>query len=97
MESSLVLPQEYGSGKYTGIFRFRFFRFGKWVEVLVDGCALQFPMERWNVETFMSDSGKFGTYCFGLTGREPVFGSIRECAESAVRGKVMLEVKPWWK
>lgn len=38
---SKVIPdcedQEYGSGQeYSGVFRFRFWRFGKWVEVLVD-------------------------------------------------------------
>lgn len=66
------------------------------VEVFVDGCCLQHPTEKWGTRTFMSNSGKFGTYCFGLTGRHPVLGTISECAQSAVQGKIMREKKPWW-
>jgi len=66
------------------------------VEVFVDGCPLQHPVEKWKTNTFMSNSGKFCTYCFGLTGRHPGLGSIAECAESAVKGRVRREVKPWW-
>jgi len=66
------------------------------VEVFVDGCCLQHPTQTWATKTFMSNSGKFGTYCFGMTGSHPFLGSISECAESAVQGKVIREEKPWW-
>ena len=45
----------------------------------------------------MSNSGKFDTYCFAMRGLQPVFGSMRECIESAVAGKVVKEAKPWRK
>ncbi|MGD8446152.1 MAG: aconitase X catalytic domain-containing protein [Desulfobacterales bacterium] len=67
------------------------------VEIFVDGCPLQHPVEKWKTNTFMSNSGKFCTYCFGLTGKHPGLGTIAECAESAVAGKVWRERKPWWK
>jgi predicted aconitase len=67
------------------------------VEIFVDGCSLQYPVEKWKTNTFMSNSGKFCTYCFGLTGKHPGLGTIAECAESAVHGKVKRERKPWWK
>ena len=67
------------------------------VEIFVDGCPLQHPVEKWKTNTFMSNSGKFCTYCFGLTGKHPGLGTIAECAESAVAGKVWQERKPWWK
>ncbi|SMC64275.1 predicted aconitase subunit 1 [Desulfocicer vacuolatum DSM 3385] len=66
------------------------------VEVFVDGCCLQHPTQKWGTKTFMSNSGKFGTYCFGLTESHPFLGTIFECAESAVQGKVIREKKPWW-
>jgi predicted aconitase len=67
------------------------------VEIFVDGCPLQHPVEKWKTNTFMSNSGKFCTYCFGLTGKHPGLGTIAECAESAVHGKVKREGKPWWR
>jgi predicted aconitase len=66
------------------------------VEVFTDGCCLQHPTEKWGTRAFMSNSGKFGTYCYGLTGRHPVLGTITECVNSAVHGKIVREKKPWW-
>lgn len=37
------------------------------------------------------------SYCFAMRGLQPVFGSMRECIESAVAGKVVKEAKPWRK
>ncbi|WP_409968058.1 aconitase X catalytic domain-containing protein [Bengtsoniella intestinalis] len=67
------------------------------IKVYKEGCALEFRTKARGVRSMMSNSGKFGTYSFGLTGIQPVFGSLTECVESAVAGRVVKEVKPWRK
>ena len=65
------------------------------IRVYKEGCALEFRAQKHNVKSIMSNSGKFGTYCFGLTGLQPVFGSLKECVETAVAGRLIKEAKPW--
>ena len=65
------------------------------VEVFVDGCALEHATEKWNTRTYMSNSGKFCTYCFSKTGCHPFFGTITDCAKSAVQGRMIWKKKPW--
>lgn len=65
------------------------------VKVYREGCALEFRAKQRRVKTMMSNSGKFGTYSFGLTGIQPVFGSLGECVETAVAGVLVKEAKPW--
>ena len=65
------------------------------VQIYCDGCILEYRNKNLGTKTMMSNSGKFDTYCFSMRGLQPVFGSMRECIESAVAGKVVKEAKPW--
>ena len=65
------------------------------VEVYSDGCILEYRNQKLGTRTMMSNSGKFDTYCFAMRGLQPVFGSMADCIESAVAGKVVKEAKPW--
>lgn len=67
------------------------------VEIYSDGCILEYRNDKLGTRTMMSNSGKFDTYCFSMRGLQPVFGSMKECVESAVAGKVVREAKPWRK
>ncbi len=67
------------------------------VQVYSDGCILEYRCNNLGTRTMMSNSGKFDTYCFSMRGIQPVFGSMRECIESAVAGRVVKEAKPWRK
>ena len=65
------------------------------IKVYKEGCALEIQAKKRGIHSMMSNSGKFGTYSFGLTGIQPVFGSLNECIETAVAGKLVKEAKPW--
>ncbi|BES66130.1 aconitase X catalytic domain-containing protein [Gottschalkiaceae bacterium SANA] len=65
------------------------------IKLYKEGCALEFRAKKRGVETMMSNSGKFGTYSFGLTGIQPVFGSLKECIETGIAGYLVKEAKPW--
>lgn len=80
--------------KDSGLYE-RLIRLG--VEIYCDGCILEYRNKNLGTNTMMSNSGKFDTYCFAMRGLQPVFGSMRECIESAVAGKVVKEAKPWRK
>lgn len=67
------------------------------VQIYCDGCILEYRNKNLGTKTMMSNSGKFDTYCFSMRGLQPVFGSMRECIESAVAGRVVKEAKPWRK
>lgn len=65
------------------------------VQVFRDGCTMEYPIKNWDTKSIMTNSGKFANYCFSKIGIHPVFGSIHDCVESAVSGKVIRSVKPW--
>lgn len=58
------------------------------VEVFVDGCTMEYFADRFGTTTIMTNSGKFGTYCFNKVGIHPVFGNLEDCINTAVNGKV---------
>ena len=58
------------------------------IEVYSDGCILEYRNKKLGTNTMMSNSGKFDTYCFSMRGLQPVFGSMKDCIESAVAGRV---------
>ncbi|SDP30744.1 aconitase X [Desulforhopalus singaporensis] len=65
------------------------------VTVFVDGCPLQYPKKNWNFTVAMSDSAKFANYCFSQTGLEVAFGSMADCVETAVYGKIIRRGLSW--
>ena len=67
------------------------------VQVFVDGCLMEYPTATWGTKSIMTNSGKFGTYCFNKVGIHPVFGNLKECVETAVAGKVIRGEEPWKK
>lgn len=67
------------------------------VQVFVDGCLMEYPTSAWGTKTIMTNSGKFGTYCFNKVGIHPVLGSLKDCVETAVAGVVVKGGYPWSK
>lgn len=65
------------------------------VQVYKDGCLMEYPAKEWGTKSIMTNSGKFGTYCFNKIGIHPVFGNLRECVETAVSGRVVRGEKLW--
>ena len=43
----------------------------------------------------MTNAAKWAYYAPGMLGVEVCFGSLRECAESAVRGEVWRDAELW--
>lgn len=67
------------------------------VQVFADGCLMEYPTDAWGTKSIMTNSGKFGTYCFNKVGIHPVFGNLQDCVETAVSGKVIKRGAPWKK
>lgn len=65
------------------------------VEVLVDTCSYVAPVLRNAHGPVMTDSGKWAYYAPGNIGAEVVYGSARECIESAVAGRVVRDATLW--
>jgi predicted aconitase len=57
------------------------------IMVFTDGCPLQYPKETWHFSAAMTDSAKFANYCFSQSGLDAAYASIKDCVETAVRGK----------
>ncbi len=67
------------------------------VMVFTDGCPLQYPRQAWHFNAAMTDSAKFANYCFSQRGLEAVYGSIEDCVETAIKGKICRKESPWSK
>ncbi|MBW1730249.1 MAG: aconitase X catalytic domain-containing protein [Deltaproteobacteria bacterium] len=65
------------------------------ISVFTDGCPLQYPRKSWNFSAAMTDSAKFANYCYSQTGLPVIFGSLEDCVESAVTGKIQRRKSPW--
>lgn len=61
----------------------------------VDTCVLATPMLPPSIQTIMTNSGKYAYYVPGLLGRRVVYGSLADCVESAVRGRVIRDDSAW--
>jgi predicted aconitase len=64
-------------------------------EVTLDTCILTTPMLPDSVRILMTNSAKYAYYAPGLLKTDVVFGSLRDCVESAVHGRVVREQSPW--
>ncbi|MCK5204226.1 MAG: aconitase X catalytic domain-containing protein, partial [Desulfobacterales bacterium] len=67
------------------------------VMVFTDGCPLQYPKETWHFKAAMTDSAKFANYCFSQRGLDAAYGSLADCVETAVRGKICRRESLWRK
>ena len=68
-------------------------RFGG--RLTVDTCILATPMLSKSVRTLMTNSAKYAVYSPGLLNVNVAYGSLEDCIESAVAGKVIRTPSPW--
>jgi predicted aconitase len=66
------------------------------VIVVADTCVVVTPIlpEKDNA-VLMTNSGKFAHYAPGNTGYGVIYGSLQECVESAVTGRVRFAEETW--
>jgi hypothetical protein len=67
------------------------------IMVFTDGCPLQYPKETWHFNGAMTDSAKFANYCFSQRSLDTAYGSLEDCVETAVAGKIIRTKSPWRK
>ncbi len=65
------------------------------IEIYTDGCLLLYPQSLKRSGTMMTNSAKAANYIFSQSGYRTAYGSIRECVESAVTGKIVRR-RPVW-
>lgn len=65
------------------------------IEVYTDGCLLLYPQSLKPSGTMMTNSAKAANYIFSQSGYRAAYGSIQECVESAVVGKIVRRPPAW--
>ncbi|RLJ59940.1 putative aconitase subunit 1 [Litoreibacter meonggei] len=67
------------------------------VQVIPDicWCSITEPVFPSSASVLMTNSGKYAHYGKGLTGRDVRFGSLEDCARSAISGRADTGL-PWW-
>ena len=65
------------------------------VQIVTDVCTYYSPAVRGARGRVMTNAAKWAYYAPGMLGVEVCFGSLKECAESAVRGEVWRDAKLW--
>lgn len=66
------------------------------IELIIDTCVVVTPILEQTSGVLMTNSGKFAHYSPSLTRHEVVFGSLADCANSAVAGKVVRDESGWY-
>jgi len=61
----------------------------------VDTCILASPMLPASTRRLMTNSGKYAYYAPGMLAAEVAFGSLADCVESAVTGRVTIDDSAW--
>lgn len=64
-------------------------------QLTVDTCILTTPMLPPDIKRLMTNSAKFAYYTPGLLGRKIAFGSLKDCVDSAVEGKIVRDESLW--
>ncbi|MCC7189816.1 MAG: aconitase X catalytic domain-containing protein [Anaerolineales bacterium] len=64
-------------------------------QLTVDTCILTTPMLPKEIQRLMTNSAKFAYYTPGLLGRKIAFGSLKDCVNSAVEGKIVRDEWLW--
>ena len=62
---------------------------------VIGTCVVATPILKSKSGVLMTNSGKFAHYSPSLIGHEVVFGSLSECVESAVAGRVVRDPEAW--
>ena len=64
-------------------------------QLTVDTCILTTPMLPPEMRYLMTNSAKFAYYTPGLLNRKITFGSLKDCVDSAVEGRVVRDESVW--
>ena len=64
-------------------------------KVVVDTCILATPMLPPEIQTLMTNSAKYAYYAPGMLDRRVVFGSLADCVQSAIQGRVVRDESLW--
>lgn len=64
-------------------------------KITVDTCILTSPMLPAEIQNLMTNSAKFAYYAPGLLEKKIAFGSLEDCVESAVAGKIIRDESRW--
>ena len=64
-------------------------------QLSVDTCILTTPMLPPEIKRLMTNSAKFAYYTPGLLGRRIAVGSLKDCVDSAVEGKIIRDDSLW--
>jgi predicted aconitase len=65
------------------------------VMVYTDGCPLQYPKQTWHFDVMMTNSAKLANYCYSQTGLDVAYGSLEDCVDTAVHGRIVRRKSPW--
>ena len=64
-------------------------------QLTVDTCILTTPMLPPEIQRLMTNSAKFAYYTPGLLGRQMAFGSLKDCVNSAIEGRIVRDESLW--
>ncbi len=64
-------------------------------QLTVDTCILTSPMLPPEIRHLMTNSAKFAYYSPGLLQKQIAFGSLQDCVNSAVAGRVVRDESAW--
>ena len=67
------------------------------IMVFTDGCPLQYPHENWHFTVMMTNSAKLANYCNSQTGLDVAYGSLQDCVDTAVQGRICRRSSLWKK
>ena len=65
------------------------------IDIVTDTCTYVTPIMRERSGVVMTNSGKMAYYAPGNLGVDIAFGSLVECVESGVSGKISIDQKAW--
>jgi predicted aconitase len=65
------------------------------IEIYTDGCLLLFPQNMSSTQTMMTNSAKAANYIYSQAGLKAAYGSIKDCVDSAIEGRVIRRGSAW--
>ncbi len=65
------------------------------VSIVADTCIVVTPILPDDIGVLLTNSGKFANYAPGNTGWSVVYGSMAECVEAAVSGRIVRDERVW--